>query len=367
MSILMLAPRASVQGPIPSIANLLAGALAERGCRVAKENWGRHRDEESRIAKVVGRAIDIVTVFRKLRRERADVLYVHTSHGWSSLLRDIPLLIAVRLLCPTIVVQLHGSRPEMLLKDGNLLFKLLSRQLARLADAVLLLSSEESKSWKIFHSSGDYHVVANPFQPLPDHDTSLGAYVWQIPPSMPVILFVGRLIREKGILDLLEAAASMRTRVPFHLLVLGDGPATEEVEKRVAELGLSRMVTLAGYTTGSLKTTAYRSATIFVLPTYWNEGFPTVISEAMSSGLPIVTTRIRGGADLLVDGTNALFVRERDPGDLAETMERLLGDDGLRSRMAAANVEKVKEFAPSVVAGAYLRILWRVARQEAGE
>ena len=77
----------------------------------------------------------------------------------------------------------------------------------------------------------------------------------------------------------------------------------------------------------------------------------------MSCGLPIVTTYTRGVVDHLQEGVNALLVPPRDPVKLADILLRLLADDGLRGRMSQANQEKVKEFAPEIVAQHYLDVL----------
>jgi glycogen(starch) synthase len=93
-----------------------------------------------------------------------------------------------------------------------------------------------------------------------------------------------------------------------------------------------------------------------VLPR-WFDGFPTVIAEAMHAGLPIVTTPLRGMADHLENGINALLVPPRDPAALAEALGHLLGDSRLAHRMAEANRSAVKKFAPSAVANEYRHVL----------
>jgi len=77
----------------------------------------------------------------------------------------------------------------------------------------------------------------------------------------------------------------------------------------------------------------------------------------MSIGLPIVTTRLRGMADHLKEGVNALFVPPRAPSALADALGRLLEDDGLRRRMSTANRAKVRDFEPVRAAEIYLRAL----------
>jgi len=86
----------------------------------------------------------------------------------------------------------------------------------------------------------------------------------------------------------------------------------------------------------------------------------------MSYGLPVVTTAIRGCADHLRPGENAVFVPAHDPETLAREIERLLDDDALRRRMGAANRAKVAEFAPDSVMPRYAEILRSVATGKEG-
>jgi glycosyltransferase involved in cell wall biosynthesis len=173
----------------------------------------------------------------------------------------------------------------------------------------------------------------------------------------PTVLFASRLIVEKGVLDTVEAFALVRAKRPCSLLIAGNGPARPAVAERIADLGLEGDVRLLGHVSGDELMAAYRDADIFVLPTYWAEGFPTAITEAMSHGLPVVTTRLRGMADHLRDGENALFVRPRAPDELAAAIRRLLGDETLRDRMRVANLAKVEDFAPAAAARTYLDAL----------
>jgi glycosyltransferase involved in cell wall biosynthesis len=195
-------------------------------------------------------------------------------------------------------------------------------------------------------------VIVNPFESS-DGDAPRDARL----PDVPTVLFAGRVLAEKGVFDTVEAFALLRAQRPCHLVIAGAGPAADDVAARVADLGLSESVTLAGKLSQDELFARYRSADIFVLPTYLGEGFPTVLSEAMSAGLPIVTTKLRGSADHLEDGVNALFVPPRSPSAIADAFQRLLDDDELRVRMSAANRAKVRDFAPVKAAEIYLRAL----------
>lgn len=201
----------------------------------------------------------------------------------------------------------------------------------------------------------------NPYVPPPhDRGSAEGAPSRGSGPEPPRLLFIGRLVREKGIFDLLDAFSIVSRQHPCHLMIAGVGPAENEVRRRIELLGLARQTTLLGYVSGDALKRAYRSADIFVLPSH-REGFPLSVMEAMGYRLPVVTTPIRGCADHLAPDVNAVFVPPRDPEALAGGLLRLLGDAALRSRMGAANSVKVLDFAPDAVIPRYVEILRGVA------
>lgn len=332
---------------MPRLGELLAEALRGQGFEVMPVPWGGG-DGRSLPARLLDRARDVAAVRRSANAQRPDILLVQTSHDWYCVLRDLALARSVRGRGRAVVLQFHGSRSDLLERRGSTFFKLGTRRLLRHVDAVLVLSSEERRIFERFHPAGRYYLVANPFVALPEAGEDL------LPPAkVPVVLFASRLLPAKGILETIEAFAMLRDRVPAHLLVAGDGPAAADAERAVRERGLADHVTFAGRLAPERLQAAYRRADVFVLPTYHFEGFPTAVTEAMSAGLPLVTSKVRGNADHLVEGTNTLFVPPRDPRAIAAALERLLTDDALRKRMSAANRRKVKDFAPERVARAY--------------
>ena len=353
----MLVPHPGIKGPIPKITPLLVEALRKEGCEVVTHGWGRHQDTETLKQKAAGRLKDIANIRKILLKERPAILFVHTSHDWATLSRDIPLLLFTRHLCRAVILQMHGSQPNLLVTAGNGLFKLVTNWLMRLSDAVLVLSYEEQRQWQQFYPTGKFYVVSNPFVPPATEISTAFDPHCNIPLGKPVLLFAGRLIREKGIFELLEAMTIVKARIPCHLIIAGDGPLEQQVRQRIADLDLEDCVTLAGYLTGGQLSSVYHQANIFVLPTYFYEGFPTVISEAMNIGLPIITTRLRGVADHLEDGTHAIFVLPKNPPAVADAVVRLLDDKALREKMGRANREKVLEFAPDRVGRQYSDVL----------
>lgn len=351
----MLSPHPEARGPIPKHTPVLVEALGSLGCDVRLEPWGRHHDHESLTEKIINRSLDIPQIRRQLIAEHFDVMVVKTSHEAPSLLATVPLLAATRRLVPKIIVQFHGGRSDLLVVPGHRVFKSASAALFALSDGVFVLSTEEARESRSFWPRGRFRVVANPFL-RPSEASATAQRADDRGEGPPTLLFVGRLIKEKGIFELLSAFAKITEKHECRLIIAGDGPNGPEVARRVNELGLQGRVTLAGFLAGKPLIDTYRAADLFVFPSY-REGFPTAITEALAAGLPVVTTRTRGMADHLVEERNALFVSPRDTEGLIVALERLLNDAELRERMSVANRAKVADFAPDAVARHYLDAL----------
>jgi len=226
----------------------------------------------------------------------------------------------------------------------------------RLCDHLFVMSLQEQSELRAFAPWRPSAVVKYPVT-VDDRDgPGQEDPSWRLPPGVPILLFVGRLIAPKGIYDLLGAMPRLLQRSPCHLMVAGAGE-DGRVRRLIAELGIGDSVTLVGYLEGPALSAAYRAASVFVLPTYWVEGFPLVVLEALFFGLPIVTTRIRGMADHLSEGVHALFVRSHSAADLADALARLLSDPDLRSSMSGANKELVRNFAPDEIGRVYVAAL----------
>jgi glycosyltransferase involved in cell wall biosynthesis len=360
----MTVPFPNVRGPLSKILPGLIQGLSSFGCSIGTEPWERHSDNESFGEKVFGRLQDIIRIRRRLERETFDVMLLQTSHDWNTLIRDILLMLFAGSRCPVTIAQLHGSRSDLLVGPGHPFFKWATKLFLRLSNAILVLSQEELEEWRTFYPKVKVYRVSNPFVPRQNILRNSDAASPEAQSDGPVLLFVGRLMVEKGIYDLLDALAIVKRTTNCHLLVIGDGPEKDRLKKSIWQLGLESDVTLAGYLTGDDLAEAYFRSQVLVLPTFWAEGFPTVVTEAMDAGLPIVTTKIRGMVDHLTEGRNALFVPVKDPVALAETLLKLIADGDLRAKMSRINQTEVQKFRPELVAQEYLRVIQNTARGE---
>jgi len=152
----------------------------------------------------------------------------------------------------------------------------------------------------------------------------------------PMLLFVGRLITQKGVPYLIDAMPRVLAQHPrAKLFLVGRGSALKGLKAKVAAMGLGDSVIFSGYLTEPELKEAYGTCDLFVLPSVW-EVLPIAVLEAMASAKPVVCTDAGGDREMVRDGVNGFVVPRRDPGALAEKVNAVLSDAPLRASMGAA-------------------------------
>jgi colanic acid/amylovoran biosynthesis glycosyltransferase len=150
------------------------------------------------------------------------------------------------------------------------------------------------------------------------------------------VICVGRLSAEKGQAGLLEAFAAVRARGhDAELVLVGDGPDRERVERRIAALGLGDSVRLLGRLPEPQTLAEIAASDVLVLASFI-EGLPVVFMEAMAIGVAVIGPRVAGVPELIDHGNNGLLFAPANWPELAERLEALLSDSALRERLAAA-------------------------------
>ena len=156
-----------------------------------------------------------------------------------------------------------------------------------------------------------------------------------------VVLAVGRLIEKKGFRDLIDACRVLKDRgVNFRCELVGDGPLRRDLETQIQALGLGDAVALRGMLSEEDLIPVYAQAGIVVVPSVLaaggdRDGLPNVILEAMALQVPVVSTSVSGIPEAVENGGTGFLVEPGRPDALADGIERLLKDPGLRNRMGA--------------------------------
>lgn len=179
-----------------------------------------------------------------------------------------------------------------------------------IADMAIEFGVHPSKVSVIRNGIGDHTLGSS--EPPKRHD------------QRPYVLCIARLSPEKGVSTLIDAAAVMKKRNPaVKVVIAGDGPCRDDLERQVDELGLRDHVKLIGQTdrVGQLLS----KARVFALPSN-SEGVALTLLEAMFARVPIVATDVGGTPEVIRDGVNGLLVMPRQSADLADSILRLWDD-----------------------------------------
>ena len=284
-----------------------------------------------------------VELWRVLRRERPDVLHTHNPkpglYG-----RIVGRLAGV----PIVVNTCHGlyfTETDAWLKRTLLL--VLEGIAARFSDAELVQSSEDLDRLVSRHAYprrrtrllgngvdlGRFHPgVVSAAERAELRRRDLGARDDQI-----VVGMVGRLVAEKGLRELFEAARSLDDRYVIAVVGPDDPEKPDALDRATVRAAEADGVRFLGMRNDVDR--LYGAMDLFVLPS-WREGFPRAAMEAAATGLPVIATDVRGCRQVVEHDVSGLLVPVRDPAALAEAI-RSLGDDAeRRKRMGEAAIER---------------------------
>jgi len=302
---------------------------------------------ESSLVRAIHPVKDIVALWRLMRfmrRGRWDIVHTHSSKA------GILGRVAARMAgVPSVVHTVHGwgfmpGQPPAV----HALYVFLERLCARLCDTLIVVAAADREDG-LAHGIGtprQYRLVRSGIEVAAYRDVATSSAEARSRLGLPgdafVVGSVGRLSRQKAPLDLLEGFARLaRELADAHLVIVGDGPLRTAVEARIAALGLTGRIHLAGLRRDVPH--LLRAFDVFALASHW-EGLPRVFPQAMAAGLPVVATRVDGAADAVEDGVSGILVDVGDSAALGRALVRLASDPELRRRMGAAGRARVEEF-----------------------
>lgn len=245
-----------------------------------------------------------------------------------------------------LIVTFHGRdatmHDEALLASGSLRDRRLVTRRAQLArsGALFIAVSEHIRRQLLARGYPGHKIVTHYngiattfFTPAPQQQRAPVS-------SVRSVLFVGRFVEKKGVIYLLRAMAAVQRLMPgVRLVLIGSGPLRPQLEALAHDLNVN--CEFLGSQPPEVVLEQMRAAQVFCLPSVTasdgdTEGLPTVLLEALATGLPVVTTLSAGNPEAVSDGETGLLVPERDEAALAQAITRLLCDEPLRRRLGYA-------------------------------
>lgn len=343
----------------------LTAALEWEGCAVAiacaRGPWFEEMEAAgfrmvenpiSRNANVFHHARSLWNTYRLLRREKVQVLHVHTPIA--ALLGRVAARLAGT---PLVIYTAHGfyfhdNSPPLTRRALILLEKVG----AACGDFIMTVSQEDhDAAIKLgIAKPGEVETIFNGvdtdhYSPdrLSKSERAAFRALHQIPEDAPVIGIMGRLVREKGFFEFFEAAATvLKSHPDCWFMVVGDllpsdyDGRRDELRMHVEAMGVAHRTVFTGMVNDPAP--PLHAMDIFCLPSY-REGMPISLLEAMSTGLPCIATDIRGCREEVVDGQTGWLIPPRQAEPLARKIQWLLDSPAEAQAMGKAGRQRVLE------------------------
>ena len=329
---LLLGPRREALSGVSTHLNLLlASRLAEEFTLIHFEVGSEGRSEGA-VQRAVRLIVSPIRLGVTVLAHRAAIVHLNTGLTLRSYWRDLVYTVVARLCGARVLHQVHGGAlPEEFCRGYRLPMAFV-RATLRLSDAVVAMSRSECEAFRRFVGSTPVFTYPNAVDCAPYAALARNGSSAQEPLRL---LYIGRLVREKGLHELLEALSLAGLQgIPTALTIAGTGPEEAALRETAAARGVGR-VHFVGPLRGAGKMTALERADVFVLPSY-AEGLPYALLESMAAGVPVIATRVGAIPELVEDGINGVLVEPRSAVGLAGAIGRLARDRAALSRMGAA-------------------------------
>lgn len=289
--------------------------------------------------------LDYLTFIKKLISIKPDIVHLNPSLNNKAILRDAVFLILSKFLRCKVIVFWHGWDKNCEITIQNKYRKLFLSIFGK-ANASIVLAQDFSDALKRWGFTHIIYLETTKVDEelLKDFNIKLKNY------TRICILFLARIVKEKGIYETLEAYRLLKNKYPdIELIYAGDGEDLDKL-KSVTKFQNIKDVTFSGYLTGIDKTNIFKVSNIYIMPTY-TEGMPTSVLEAMAFGLPIITRPVGGIKDFFENGKMGFITESKDPNKYAELIDKLINNIEKCTEIGEYNHNYAKKhFYASVVA-----------------
>ena len=269
-------------------------------------------------------------LFILVTAKNISIVHIKSSQNGSFIRKSIVLFIA-KFFGKKTIFHIHGGEFDLFYwKSPHFIKKIITNVLDK-SDLILVLSEQWKKIILKMSSNNNIKILYNP--------TIIKESVSSCSEEVNT-LFMGRIGTRKGAYDIIEAAKSLQNN-NIKIMLYGDGEI-EQVQKLIDKNNLNNKIKIGGWIKGDDIDKAYNKADIFILPSY-NEGLPMSVLEAMSYGLPVISTPVGGTPEAVEDGVNGFLIQPGDYKTLAEKIDLLANNKELREQMGVESYKIAKE------------------------
>ena len=314
--ILIIGSDSSVKGGITSVINSFL-----------ENNWNNIEVkllptyiEGNVIKKVIFYIKAICTYIFKVINKEFDLVHIHMSYK-GSFIRKFLIVKISNLFNKKVIMHLHGSEFEVFYKNSNKLIRKCITNIFEKSECTVVLGEKWREVISNIAPKANIKVFNNAVR-IPAEKVNNDGEVINI-------LFLGVLIKRKGIYELIDAIRILKDKEFFNtynvrFLIGGTGIEEENIKNKIYQLGIAKHIDMLGWVDKQLKEEVLLKSQILVLPSY-NEGLPMAILEAMSYGIPVIASRV-GSIDEVVNSSNGYIIDNITPNEIVKGIEVLLKD-----------------------------------------
>lgn len=326
MKVLMLGPARSVNGGVSAVVNNYYSTGLDK--KVELQYIGTMEDG-SKVHKLFV-AVKALGEFM-IKVSRCEVVHIHMASD-VSIYRKIPFIWLSKIFGKKLVIQQHGGNIQQFYYSecGKGKQKFIQKTL-RKADAFLVVAPYLKDIFKDIVEEEKIEILTNAIEIPKEAEPDYGKQN---------ILFLGRLCKEKGIGELLEAVKDLKQKFPELELYLGGVWVDEELKRKAEEC--EEFVHYLGWIDAKEKDEYLRKCNIFVLPTYF-EGLPMSLLEGMAYGCACVATEVGGIPQIMTDRKDGLLILAKEVSNLKDALRELFQNQKLQKELGTNARKRVVE------------------------
>jgi len=311
--------------------------------------FSRNDSTAPKMLKLWGVIVKALNIVKQLYAFSPEFLYLNSRFEPVATTRDFITVLLIKLLYihkVKIVIKTHGSDISILQSSSFFFRRMVVPFVRKHVDVWFFLSSEEKELVRQYDPvlAQKIFITANIIDPARSVASLAFRKKYALDDSKFKVLFVGRIVREKGVFSLLESIPMLPCKDDCLFVFVGDGPDMKELRQRAESLQVMDYVRFTGFIPDQECDHFYANADMLAFPTFFNEGFPMALFKSIAAGLPVITTRIRAAKDYLTAPDNVLWVNGESAESVAKAISILYGDHALRKAMSANNRELAKKF-----------------------
>ena len=332
--ILIISPSTNVKGGITTV---IKGYLdSELSVKYIFFNVSTHQDG-SFFVKLFTAIISLFVTLYHLLSKKIDIVHIHGSDTTSSLRKYFLFKIVERFDCK-VIYHFHGASFMEMYPEKNEWWKSRIKYLFKNVDLIICLSDSWADQIKLIIPSAKTLVIENAVRLPSDYREGGHQDGNQIR-----LLFLGLIGERKGVFDLLHVIKALNKKGYSIQLYIGGNGDVGRLKNEIISLDLEEKVFFLGWVGSEKKDSLFKNSDIYVLPSY-GEGMPMSIIEAMSYGLPIVSTWVGGIPELVRDKETGFLIQPGDWDGLLDKIETLITDTDLRIQMGKSARQRIKDY-----------------------